>query len=63
MGPSAPSCISVSKEVAAMDHKKIRAVGAAFLVEYLSGKDIPYCLEVATERAAYVVSHMDAVPE
>ena len=37
--------------------------GAAFLVEYLSGKDIPYCLEVATERAAYVVSHMDAVPE
>lgn len=37
--------------------------GAAFLVEYLSGKDIPFCLEVATERAAYVVSHMDAVPE
>ena len=37
--------------------------GAAFLVSYLSGKDIPYCLEVATERAAYVVSHMDAVPE
>jgi len=37
--------------------------GAAFLVEFLSGKDIPYCLEVATERAAYVVSHIDAVPE
>ncbi len=37
--------------------------GATFLVEYLSGKDIPLCLEAATERAAYVVSHMDAVPE
>ena len=37
--------------------------GAAFLVNYLCGKDIPYCLRVATERAAYVVSHIDAVPE
>ncbi len=37
--------------------------GAAFLVGYLSGKDIPTCLTLATERAAYVVSHMDAVPE
>lgn len=36
--------------------------GAAFLVAYLSGKDIPRCLEIATDRAAYVVSHMDAVP-
>ena len=37
--------------------------GAAFLVSYLSGKDIPRSLKAATERAAYVVSHMDAVPE
>ena len=37
--------------------------GAAFLVEYLSGKDIPSCMAAATERSAYVVSHMDAVPD
>ena len=36
--------------------------GAAFLVDLLSGKSIPECLASATERSAYVVSHMDAVP-
>ena len=37
--------------------------GAVFLVNYLGGKDIPTCLAAATERSAYVVSHMDAVPD
>ena len=36
--------------------------GAAFLVDFLSGRSIPECLASATERSAYVVSHMDAVP-
>ena len=36
--------------------------GASFLVDYLSRKSIPECLDAATERSAYVVSHMDAVP-
>lgn len=36
--------------------------GAAFLVDYLSGKSIEECLITATERSAYVVSHIDAVP-
>ena len=36
--------------------------GAAFLVDYLSGKSIEACLVSATERSAYVVSHIDAVP-
>ncbi len=53
-----PKKVEVVSTVGAGD-----SFGAAFLVAYLSGKDIPYCLEVATERAAYVVSHMDAVPE
>lgn len=36
--------------------------GAVFLVNYLSGKKIPECMEMATERSAYVVSHVEAVP-
>ena len=64
--------ICESREVFFCPSKKVEVVstvgagdsfGAAFLVGYLSGKDIPTCLELATERAAYVVSHMDAVPE
>ncbi len=53
-----PKKVDVVSTVGAGD-----SFGAAFLVEFLSGKDIPCCLEAATERAAYVVSHMDAVPE
>ena len=36
--------------------------GAAFLVDYLSGRSIEEALVSATERSAYVVSHIDAVP-
>ncbi len=37
--------------------------GAAFVSEYLAGKSLPACLEIASRLAAYVVSQTAAVPD
>lgn len=37
--------------------------GAVFLINYLDGKNVLECLQKATERSAYVISHFEAVPD
>ena len=37
--------------------------GAAFLVHYINGKSIQECLNIATKVSAYVVAHIEAVPD
>lgn len=37
--------------------------GAAFIVAYMNGEDLPICLKKAADLSAYVVSHTEAVPE
>ena len=37
--------------------------GAAFLTEYLQGKDLQACLRAGTKLSAYVVAHKAAVPD
>ncbi len=37
--------------------------GATFFTHYLGGAPIAECLRLATERSAYVVSHLSAIPD
>ena len=37
--------------------------GATFFTHYLNGVSIDECLRLATERSAYVVAHLSAIPD
>lgn len=66
------ACIAKDNRIFYCPAKKTKVVstvgagdcfGAVFLVNYLSGKNVTECLQNATERSAYVVSHFEAVSD